>query len=94
MGVFRKLFFEIPYFLFQIEVFKLNCLFLRKGFFCFGLTSDERLLKRGILIRDQEQALFEYRRRAMFGNQLFDSVEQPHENPNAELTRAPQGDEK
>ena len=66
--------FESLNFLFGLEVFKLKMFFLRNNLFCFGLTGSQRLLKRGVLIRDQEQALFEYGGRAVLVDELFDTV--------------------
>ncbi len=77
-----KSIFESLHFLFGLEVFKLKMFFLRKNIFCFGLAGDQRFLKRAALIRNQEQALLEYGRRAMFGDELFDAVKKAgHKSP-------------
>ncbi len=72
---FKKLFIDTPKFVFQLYVFKLKMIFLRNDILCFGLTRGERLLKRGILIRDQEKTLFEYGGRAMLSDEFFDTAE-------------------
>ena len=84
--------FESLYFLFGLEVFKLKMFFLRKGIFCFGLADSQRLLKRGVLIRDQEQALFEYGGRATLVDEFFETFKQAHTPPvghNVRVQRMP-----
>ena len=74
--------FESLYFFFSLEVFKLKMFFLRNNLFCFGLTGSQRLLKRGVLIRDQEQAFLEYGGGAVLVDELFETVKNTgHKSP-------------
>ena len=78
----NKSIFESLNFLFGIEIFKLKMFFLRKNVLCFGLTLSQRLFKRGVLLRNQEQVLLKYGGRAVFVDELFDAVKKTgHKSP-------------
>ena len=74
----RQRIFKSLYFLFRLAQFKLKMFLLRKNILCFGLTGSQRLFKRGVLIRNQEQALLEYGGRPMLSDEFFDTFQKSH----------------